>query len=255
MNFAIISPTAGLQKFSTLSHVHLLLAHVDNPLYWQFYRKLSEDSNQLLILDNGAYEGQMNLDILRQRVERTLRPTCLVLPDFCGTHSEDTFAASQNFLQQHRHEWPIDFMYIPQFDGTIQDYNAMRNHLRRMVEAYGIRWIGLPRIMAERGYSRASLCLWIKDLNMAHGTDTCYVHAFGMCNGSVRELEELRDAGCDSIDSSAPVWRGWNGYAIEATKPWVQNGTPCNFDAHPDTLTPKSEQLILANLRKVGVDA
>jgi hypothetical protein len=253
MRFSIISPVAGLQKFSSLSTTHLLLAHVDNPLYWSFYRQLTQEPNkQILILDNSAYEGQMNMEVVKSRLE-AIRPTVLVLPDYCGQSAELTFNAAKDFLAKERHRWPFDFMYIPQFDGSLKDYKAMRSYLDVMIEGFGIKWIGLPRIMAERGWSRAELCIAVKRMAASWADSEPYVHAFGMCNGSLKEFFSLDEAQCDSCDSSAPVWRGWQGYDIEASQAWAQHGTPCNFDIHPDTLTPEREHLILSNLRKVGI--
>lgn len=252
MRFSIIAPVAGLERFSLLSKTHLLLCHVDNPLYWRFYRKLSEDPNQLIILDNSAYEGKMNMELALERLG-CVRPTCLVMPDYLGQRSDLTFQAARKFLKEWRHQLSCDLMYVPQSDGTIEDYHTMKSHIRSMVEDFGVKWFGLPRIIAERGFSRAELCLYIKRLTADWQDEQPYVHALGMCNGSLKELEELDSAQCDSIDSSAPVWRGWNGFAIENSSEWKKEGTECNFNVHPDTLLPHNEKLILRNLQKVGV--
>lgn len=252
MRFSIISPVAGLSKFASLSTTHLLLCHVENPVYWKYYRSLSEDPNQLVILDNSSYEGKMNVDLALQCLQH-LKPTCLVLPDFLGQRSDLTFAASIDFIRRWRHQMPVDFMYVPQFDGTIQDFQVMKKHLRHMVEDFGIKWFGLPRIIAERGYSRSELCLYLKRMAADWQDEQPYVHALGMCGGSLRELRELESAQCDSIDSSAPVWRGWNGYSLGSDSNWNLKGTPCDFDVHPNSLTSENEELIYENLRKVGV--
>lgn len=256
MRFAIISPTAGLQRFSTLSHTHLLLAHVQNPFYWKFYEELSQDPRELIILDNSAYEGKMNMDYVFKRLESgRLRISSLVMPDYLGLRSDMTYRSSIDFVRRWRHRLPFDLMYVPQFDGTIEDYQCMKRHLKSMVEDFGIMWFGLPRLTAERGYSRGELCLYIKRLKAEWDHDPIYVHALGMCAGSLRELAELDACQVDSVDSSAPVWRGWNGYDIEKGDLWKQSGTECDFDVHPDSLNVDNEQLILSNLRKVGVNA
>lgn len=252
MRFSIIAPACALQTFSSLSSTHLLLAHVDNPLYWKFYQNLSYDPKQLLILDNSAYEGKMDMDLVLQRLN-VLRPTVLVLPDLIGTKAQESFEVSAEFLKRWRQELPCDFMYVPQFDGTYLDYKEMLKYVHAMLTAFGIKWFGIPRLTADLGYSRSELCLAIKRERSSWGDEEPYVHALGMRNGSLRELQELDEAQCDSIDSSAPVWRGWNGYDIEASKAWALHGVPCNFDVHPDTLTPENETLIFKNLRKVGI--
>ncbi|MDE2040713.1 MAG: hypothetical protein KGJ45_11955, partial [Elusimicrobia bacterium] len=155
---------------------------MDNPLYWQFYRKLSQEPQELVILDNSAYEGRMNMDLAFDRLNG-LRTDALVLPDFVGQRSELTFRAGIAFIKQWRHQLPFDLMYVPQFDGTIEDYQVMKKHVRSMVEDFGIAWFGLPRLTAERGYSRSELCLYIKRLKANWDHDPIYVHALGMCNG------------------------------------------------------------------------
>lgn len=252
MRFSIISPVAGLQRFSRLSRTHLILAHVQNPLYWEFYRNLSVDESQMIILDNSAYEGAMDMDLAKDRLS-ILIPTVFVLPDMIGSPSRLTYQAAHEFLKKWRHELPCDFMYVPQFDGTPDDYMQMKRYIVSMVEDFGIKWFGLPRWHAEQGYSRSELCIWIKRLRSNWVEDEPYVHALGMCAGSLKELKELDEAQCDSIDSSAPVWRGWNGFDLEAREAWNKNGTDCDFNVSPNSLTAENTELILRNLRKVGV--
>lgn len=252
MRFSIITPTCALQKFAKLSSTHLLLPQIGNPLYWKFYHQLAEDPNQMIILDNGEYEGAQG-EPRTLEVTKFVRPSVVVLPDFIKQPAEKTFNASVEWLKRYRHTVPFDFMYVPQCDGTVEDYKYMLGYTQKMIQYFGIRWFGIPRWLAENGFSRAELCLTIKRMN-EWGEDWPYVHALGMCNGSLKELAELDEAQCDSIDSSAPVWRGWNGFDIECYEQWNREGTPCNFDAHPDSLTSENEALILSNLRKVGIE-
>lgn len=250
MRFSVITPTAGLHDFATLSHTHLVLSHVTNELYWKFYTQLSLDPTQLLILDNSEYEGKQDPGRLFEYVE-LLRPKVLVMPDRLGLGTE-TFDLARNFLREYRHKLPCELMYVAQCSGTVTAYLDMKHHIQIMREMYGIKWFGLPRYLASHGISRSELCLWIKRLDNEWG-DECYVHALGMANASLRELAELDGAQCDSIDSSAPVWRGWLGYGLRNREAWDKDGTQCDFDAHPNTLTLERRQLILANLKLVGI--
>lgn len=249
MNFSIIAPTAGLKEFATLSKTHLVLSHVRNMLYWNFYTE-REQEGDLIILDNSEYEGERCAQRLIECLDY-LDPDIIVLPDRLG-EGKETFELSRNFLRDHARELHSDFMYVCQCNGTIEGFHEMRQHIRLMKEMYGIKWFGLPRYLSNHGISRAELCLWIKRLENEWG-DECYVHALGMSDASLRELCALDDAQCDSIDSSAPVWRGWNGFGIENRSGWLAHGTKCDFDAHPNTLTQENRELILKNLQKVGV--
>ncbi len=56
MEFCIIGPTAGLERYATLSKTHLVLAHIKDGAYVEFYRKRRTDGDWI-ILDNGAYES------------------------------------------------------------------------------------------------------------------------------------------------------------------------------------------------------
>ena len=253
MRFAIISPAVGLERFARLSSTHLLLSHVKNPLYWKFYQQLAQDPRQMLILDNSAYEGEVDMHRAINQVHFLGRVDALVMPDIMGGKARENFDLAVDFLKKWRHNLPCDLMYCPQFDGTVDDFTRAITHMEHMVNYFGIRWYGLPRLIAERGFSRAELCIGLKRMRAAWTDDEPYVHALGMCNGNLRELEQLERAQCDSIDSSAPVWRGWEGYDIEAYEQWDLYGSQCDFDAAPDSLTPTTTSLIYSNLRKVGV--
>jgi len=80
MEFAVISPTAGLERYGKLTKTHLVLASVykDDPTYAKFYNQRSADDD-FIILDNGGYEGApvFHTDILQ-----ALEPNVVVLPDF-----------------------------------------------------------------------------------------------------------------------------------------------------------------------------
>ena len=248
--FCVISPVAGLQKFSTLTHTHLVLAHVKNALYEEFYRQRAE-ANELVILDNGAYEGEMNIEELVSRVG-VFRPKVVVLPDLFGGETKENYKLGMNFWKQWRSRLPVEWLFIPHCEvNDLRHIMEMEKYIYKAIDE-GIKFIGLPRILATRQKDhllRSHLTRTIK----LHNPEV-YVHAMGMSAGSLEELHNLQEAKCDSIDSSAPVWRGWNGFDIEDTS-WDHEGTPCNFEVHPNTLTRSAVSLIKENLRKVGVNA
>ena len=252
MRFCVISPCAGLQKFSTLTKTHLLLSHVSNPIYWNFYRQRS-DEGDLVILDNGAYEGKLDEGLLILRMAE-VHPKVVILPDLVGAEPELSYHISLKFWNKFRDRIPssIDWMYVPQMhDGTGEALDTMFYFLEKAVNFMDLKFVGLPRIFATNFHCRrASLVRLIK-----RRMPQVHVHALGMAAGSLQELQELADNECDSIDSSAPVWRGWNGHALkEGRDPqWDAVGTEVDWDVHPGTLTVENENLIKENLRKVGV--
>jgi hypothetical protein len=245
VQFCIIAPATGLQKWATKSKAHLVLSHVTNALYQQFYRKRSE-AGDLVILDNGAYEGQVNSDQLLERIG-LYHPKVVVLPDLLGGSGEDSFRLSKTFHDRWRSiishtEW----MYVPQGE-TLKDFEYALN---KGIEEIQPEWIALPRILGTKLspgiHTRAQWCAYIHDRYPSGN-----VHGLGMLSGDTREIPYLADANCSSIDSSAPVWRGWNGFDIHDER-WDMAGVDVNFDA-PPLSNINFERTIAANLRQCGV--
>jgi hypothetical protein len=216
---------------------------VTNPLYQQFYRKRGEDRD-LLILDNGAYEARLNEKQLLERIG-LYHPKVVVLPDAFDTVDwKLSFSISEGFHRVWAPRINVEWMYVPQGQ-TQSDY---LHSIKAAMESFAPSWIGLPRIYGTKVRpslrARADLAQWI------HETwPDCNVHALGMLAGNTEELGLLEQSHVASIDSSAPVWRGWCGYDI-ADPSWQYNGTACDFDAYPFN---GNDQLILKNLSKCGV--
>ncbi len=83
------------------------------------------------------------------------------------------------------------------------------------------------------------------------------LHAFGMVNGDIHELSYLAGAGVTSIDSSAPVWRGWHGITIDKKRDrdyWDEKGTKVCFEQEPFTAFPHFHDIIKHNLEACGVN-
>lgn len=246
MEFCVIAPAAGLQRYATLSKSHLVLSHVKNALYREFYRQRAKEGD-LIILDNGAYEGELNEQELLEAIAFYM-PKVIVLPDILLGDSRLSLERSVEFHERWRDKLKVEWMFVPQ---------AKPNHIHEFTEILleGIRrikpkWVGLPRILAthlalptNKNYIRADYCRLVKgfypDIN---------VHALGMAAGNIIDLDNLRDAGCQSIDSSAPVWRGWNGFSLSDPS-WEVAGSALNFNA-PPLESERRHQLILSNLGK-----
>lgn len=245
MQFCIISPASGLQKWATKSKAHLVLSHVTNAMYQQFYRQRRMEGD-LVILDNGAYEGRLDSNQLLERVG-LYHPTVTVLPDLLGGPGKDSAELSKRFHDKWKGLIDTEWMFVPQGQNS-RDFEYC---LCKGIEEIRPTWVGIPRhVGTDIGnmdiHTRPN---WVR---YVHSLDpNVSVHCLGMLAGSVSELSFLADANCASIDSSAPVWRGWNGYDIDDPK-WRLEGTDCDFDAPPLTDTRK-QQAIIRNLRQCGV--
>jgi hypothetical protein len=239
MDFAIICPTSGLERYARLSRVHLVLAHEFGRLgggpkhheYRTFYinRKVAGD---FIILDNGAYEsaGIPDTDLV-ERI-RDLQPDVCVLPDYPLTDWHRTWHASIYFLDAWSDRFPnVQWCYIPQAErgdlhGFLESYQEAANDHR-------IGWIGIPRALAyaitDNPLMRVEFARMVRK-DYPH----LKLHAFGMVNGDVHELPYLDRAGVNSVDSSAPVWRGWHNNYIDwepDRKKWDECGSPVDFSA------------------------
>lgn len=219
-----------------------MLPQVRNQDYRNFYRKRGE-AGDFIILDNGAYENQVNGNQLHRAIE-WYQPDVVVLPDYLLEDWNKTWSSAQRFLDSHFYNYPsVDWGYVPQ--AVPGDIMGWAEGLVKALEDARIKWLLLPRALGTHivrdPFVRANICRFIKRRGKR-------VHALGMLDGSVAELAFLRDAGCDSVDSSAPVWRGWNGVALG--HPWKD--IPADFEA--TELDPKNDQLIIQNLEQVGVN-
>lgn len=245
MNFCIISPAAGLQQFATLSKTHLVLSHVDNAIYTEFYRQ-RRDAGDLVILDNGAYEGRMDPEKLLEKIVH-YRPQVIVLPDILMGDAKESFELARDFHKTWRSQVECQWMYVPQT--KLGDSVAFHYYLQKAIDDIKPEWIGIPRVLAtdHKGH-RDACCREIHFYN-----PEINVHALGMKAGSLEELELLRDSGCTSIDSSAPVWRGWCNVNIDNYAYWNEYGSECDFDAYPLAPMDPRIKLIMSNLTKCGV--
>jgi hypothetical protein len=249
MEFAIISPVAGLERYATLSKTHLVLSHIDDPAYWLFYEKRKEVGD-FIIVDNGSYEHETP----RMHPTRIRRfADVAVLPDFFLQPWRKTWHAAIAFLDEYAEQLPgVEWLYIPQaakgdINGFIQSYHEAMEDPR-------ISWLGIPRALA---YAITNNPLMRVEFARMVRKDHPHIklHCFGMVNGDIHELGYLAHAGVTSIDSSAPVWRGWHGQSIsnrQDREAWDEYGQAVAFDA-PDH-DPLFTCRIHNNLRECGID-
>jgi len=235
MEFCIISPADGLRKFASQSKYHLLLPQVRNIQYTKFYVKRREEGD-FIILDNGAYEKQLVTPTrMLERIDK-YKPHVVVLPD-AYLDSTITWKSTLGFLDRYYDDihkvYPTTyFMGVPNGSSLFEWYECAK----KMVDDYRITWIAIPRNVAthlapDSSDIRAACAQVVKDMR-----PDINIHALGMANGSLEELYHIAKCGLvASCDSSAPVWRGWNGYYLNGAvdrEVWDKKGTPVNFNAH-----------------------
>jgi len=248
MDFCVISPITGLERYSVLSTTHLLLAQINDSNYWAFYINRRK-AGDFIILDNGAYEGELNRSTLLDRI-KLVKPQVVALPDRLGEDWKASSYSSFHFLESYYHEFPkVQWMYIPQAEPG--DIIGFVESLFRALDDERISYIGLPRALS---YSITSdLAMRVRMAEQIRKRDSrVKIHALGMVKGSVLELKQLASLGCvASIDSNAPVWRGWCGYSL--SDKWSE--TPVDY---ANTWSPAAggarDLQILSNLKECGID-
>jgi hypothetical protein len=234
MKFCIISPTSGLRQFATKSHTHLVLPQIHSKEYINFYQERGR-AGDFLILDNGAYEGALtHNERLLERIE-LYKPDVVVCPDAMLHEGSTTVDLTKRFLDEYsgRVSFPgLEYMGVPSATG----YNIFDFYegCKKMLDDPRITWIGLGRFLythfGEKPEFRFTIAEIIKNIR-----PDIKIHALGMAAGSLLELDWLTKKDIiSSCDSSAPVWRGWNGRLIDtpqASEYWAQEGSPVDFNA------------------------
>lgn len=251
MEFCIISPVAGLERYAKLSKTHLVLAHILDKKYIDFYQQCRADGD-FIILDNGAYESAGTDGPSLVEAIRRYNPHIVTLPDYLLEPWRRTWHASIAFLDSYADRFPdVQWLYIPQAEednsiGWMMSYQEALDEER-------ISWIGIPRAYSTHIMKDPLARVKFAEMHSRVKRVDKKLHAFGMVNGDVHELGYLANAGVKSIDSSAPVWRGWCGQSIidrKCREWWDKFGEAVNFS---EEARPLQEALIMSNLEACGV--
>ena len=255
MDFCIITPTAGLERYATLSKTHMVLQHIadGDPAYKKFYMERRK-AGDTIILDNGSYE--MDHPAFDPYLMGELEPQITVLPDFFLQPWKKTWHAAIHHLDMYYDRWPTtEWCYIPQAEKG--DLNGFLQSYTEASEDRRISWIGIPRALA---YAISDNPLARVDFARLVNRERPYLklHAFGMVNGDIHEIPYLAAAGVRSIDSSAPVWRGWLCNKIDDRFDrglWDREGIPVDFsrDEPLDGWDRTASWVINHNLEACGV--
>jgi hypothetical protein len=243
MQFCVISPIAGLNQFSTLSKSHLVLAQRKEPEYVEFYKERKR-LGDFIILDNGAYETEVVSTDRLIEMAREYNADVVVLPDFPGEPSDKTYHTGMRLVADMGGV-PWEWMAVPQGNAKVGSGDVL-TCLMRFLDEPLVRWIGLPRnlsyLYSDDPGLRYQLARFIQ---VSHPGKK--VHALGMDRGNYHELWYLNNAGVRTIDSSAPVWRGWLNQSLAHFESWKE--APIEWNA-PEI---GYENQIRKNLRLCGV--
>jgi hypothetical protein len=230
-----------------------VLPQVKNKEYVEFYKE-RRAAGDLLILDNGVYEGETNYSKTLEMIP-VYKPQVVVLPDKMLAPWNENFSQAFSFLRgegrQYTQEFGIQWMFVPQ--APKGDMMGFLDGTLAAIDKLEVQWIAIPRVLplviSNDPLSRVNLCHYLKKIN-----PDLKVHCLGMAAGNVGELPLLQQAGCDSIDSSAPVWRGWNNYSLAGTS-GRSPVSDCDFNAPSDPIPGGViDELILKNLEACGVN-
>lgn len=227
MKLCIIAPTSGLQQFASQSDgVHLALIHLveSDPVYTQYYleRSLAGDK---IILDNGAFEFGFPCSAERMIVAADkIKAHVLVAPDYPGEDFEKTVDSTKEFCDLLRNE-EYTAMGCPQ--SVVGDFEGWMASVQRMADMpaklshIGISILGTPNAFGPllgnvkdielcRFTANMLLKMWLKaDPDALNGKKLHYLGG-----GHRVDLIQYYDI-ADSLDTSSPVWHGWNGVAYE----------------------------------------
>lgn len=196
MDFAPICPSRMLNLCLTKRNTWFALAQEDNPVYEKFYRDRPADVT--LILDNGAYEGQLTVSRYTNKIY-DYKPEVTVLPDIlCGPWKR-SMQLGLGFLDTL--DVATEWMYVPQAEAG--DLKGWTESLLWGANDERVSWIGLPRCLCTHisGNSLARV-FWADYIREKF--PHLKVHALGMINGNEHELPYLAERGVRSIDSSSP---------------------------------------------------
>lgn len=197
MEFCVISPTCLLEEYSTRSRWQMCVAAwvVSNGVredtmirtkYWEFYKSRVAAGDKV-ILDNGAYEGQMVPNDIYIKMIEDLKPYAYVVPDLIRNH-EGSLKLERTF---------------PLFVGSRRIF-VVHDHLGNLPSTCD--WFAVPKWWGKERVARTTALR--SKVNRP-------IHALGFIDdNSLDELLQLAALGVQSIDSSEPVWKGlWESSA------------------------------------------
>lgn len=215
MRFAAIAPTAYLHLTNKLRYHMCLAQFLHQKDYFSFFAAKAREKDQVVIMDNGVYDGMKVHDISLLKYVEQLRPQVVVLPDQPGDGVK-TVEMSMAFFQKL-----IDLKWDGAAMGVVHGLEGDSSSFCRtyMKLLTFCRWIGFSRLTKKYGVlgeqpklRRVQFAQELKRKGLWSGFHKH--HALGMLDGNVKELSLLAAEEFEGCDSSAPVWRGLWGWKL-----------------------------------------
>jgi hypothetical protein len=216
-SFCIITPTAYLNQYASLSDTHLVLAHLidHNEQYTSFYKTLS-DHGDFVIMDNGAFElGQSYEPSKLIELGYKCGANVIVLPDYPYESSAKTISAAKLWADMIK-DAGFHTCFVPQSKTSdiadwIKAYEWAANS--ELVDMIGMSILGIPNAWNHipAPYARVVATEVLQQLDLF--ADHKHHHYLGLNAGPKLEIPALIQMGAlDSCDSSNPVWSGILGH-------------------------------------------
>lgn len=243
MELAAIAPMRLMEKWPALAErpVHMCLAQLalGNSKYLEWMRARSKEK-KIIILDNGAYEKSSVTSRELAGLAAYMQPKFVVVPDIPNdpASSDDLAAKFYNAFYWLR-DFDVRMMKI--IHGWPGVWTSFCNSWREAA-TYDFA-VGLSRLTPDFGSDFGKDRLAALSNLLALGWRPKYIHLFGF--GGLAELGQLKTCNLpiNSIDTSAPVWRGLNGYGLYDSWPDYPFELEGSYEWRKDY-----EQLALANL-------
>lgn len=184
----------------------------------------------LVILDNGAFEGTLWSTEALNKIARELRPTEIVVPDVM-----QSVRGTLDKVQEFQEQILPGFRYMVVAQGL--DYSEFFETVRGVVEKRWVRTIGIPKHMHTTLSNGHGSSILVRHMLAAHiqraYPGRFHIHFLGMSEFAREEMYNRDLAkGVRSIDTSLPYVYAKCSQSL-ATSKHVLTRTDDYFDMHP----------------------
>ena len=238
IDFCHITPVPHLDLVDGRK-THLILAHLleENDVYLKYYRKLGEQYDVTLIMDNSAFEMFKRNDPMyptEKLVDLALDvgASYVVMSDYPTEHSSKTMKAAESMIPELRDN-NLGTFYCPQcLPGDIENLMAgyAWGFCHPEIDYIAVSILNIPLAFGvESGNNLQRFMSRWRWMNMLEERELLYndkkIHFLGMVDGP-REIELVKDYHdvIDTWDSSAAVWAGLNGIMFDNSPTGLKDG-------------------------------
>lgn len=224
MKPALITPTAFVNHSDLMPSLFCIGSIAMRSKYYRrFFIDRTEGGKRTVILDNGAFEGNLLTASELHDLAVEIKPSVVVAPDLYGGNTAESYSLSQSFVESEQDYYrdieipvPWEFMLVMQTE--LEDQDSFYTLLPTILQDSRFSYLGIPRILAhnflyetlrETNQELLRYCFMshLELLDLA----TKKIHYLGMGN-SVHLLQH--SWWTSTIDSAAPFWQAWLGNSI-----------------------------------------